>query len=223
MKYLVRVLFAGLFFLLGCVSTRSTLVLRCRPFLGQERSGVRYLQLFTAAGRWGGCFVIAGLISYACVFWLLGFHWWSEPFSAVVKLRGQIREVVAFEQGGRCDGCLAECARTLDLTESDLVALEGKHLDSFLALEQVINLSPYPPVLRAPFSYSPYWLSLGFYSNDDRYHQVTWYGGEADTTPSLLVPKVPGRSGRGDYFVRYTVLFSRETARQRDTRVTKTG
>jgi hypothetical protein len=109
---------------------------------------------------------------------------------------------------------LADFAKALGLPEADLLAAGGASTQFLLTFEQVEALNPHPPVLKAPFAYHPYWLSLGYLSDDARYHQITWYGGEADTTPSVLVPKVSGRSGEGDYFVRYTVVMSREIERQ---------
>ena len=48
---------------------------------------------------------------------------------------------------------------------------------------------------------------------DDRIHQIAWYGGEADTTPSLLV--ATGRAGGGGgSFVRYTMKVSKEMTAQ---------
>jgi hypothetical protein len=141
----------------------------------------------------------------------------------VAKVRDQIRQVVAFDTGGNCLACLSNFAQALGLQDLELLAAADKSLEWLVTFDQVDALNPYPPVLKPPFSYHPYWISLGYLSDDDRYHQVTWYGGEADTTPSILVRKVPGRSGWGDYFVRYTVVMSREITRQPLSTSNKTG
>lgn len=174
---------------------------------------MRLEELLRGAARWCACFAAAGVLSYGCAYWLLGFRLLSDPFSEVAQVRDQIRKVVAFDSGGDCGRCFVGFMQALDLPEAELLAAQGQSQELLVTLEQVEALNPYPPVLKPPF-YHPSWLSLGYLSDDDRYHQVTWYGGEADTTPSILVPKVPGRTGQGDYFVRYTVRISREITQQ---------
>jgi len=159
---------------------------------------------------------VAGCISYAAVSWLLGFHWFGSelhPFEHVRAFRAEVREVLAFERGGHlAPETIDDFAAALGVQTSGLTSLERSHPDH-IPLEAVIRLNPYPQVLRTQ-NY-PYWLSLGYRSTDSRYHQVTWYGGESDTTPSLLVKKVtPRATGWGDYFVRYTVILSKETTAQ---------
>ena len=162
----------------------------------------------------------AACVSYASVSWLLGFGWFGRevhPFAHVRGFRPELREVLVFDQGGhlspeRIDGF----ASALGIPSSTITALAPSHPD-LIPLEAVIRLNPYPQVLRTD-DY-PYWLSVGYRSRDARYHQVTWYGGESDTTPSLLVKKVTlFATGWGDYFVRYTVKLSKPSSAAQLTR-----
>jgi hypothetical protein len=72
-------------------------------------------------------------------------------------------------------------------------------------------MNPYPQPFDVVRGRDVNYVSFGYVGIDDRYHQVTHYWGEADTTPSWLVRKVRGpRTGWGDYFVRYTIFLSRD-------------
>lgn len=97
--------------------------------------------------------------------------------------------------------------------EEEIKALPTKHeLEVEISWIQAAN--PYPPVLAEyDPGYSRFWnfISFGYIGLDGRYHQITYYGGEADTTPSFLVQKVRGEeTGYGDYFVGYLVTVARE-------------
>jgi hypothetical protein len=90
-----------------------------------------------------------------------------------------------------------------------------------IRLSWIRAANPYPPLL-AEFSsnYQKQWpfVSFGYLGPDAKYHQITYYGGEADTTPSILVPKVRGPSTEGgDYFVGYLFELSREVGPQPQT------
>ena len=118
--------------------------------------------------------------------------------------------MLVFERGGYLSpAAIDEFAAALGVATNTLTSVERSRPE-YIPLETVIRLNPYPQVLRTEDD--PYWLSVGYRSTDARYHQITWYGGESDTTPSLLVKKVtPRATGWGDYFVRYTVALSKET------------
>lgn len=78
-----------------------------------------------------------------------------------------------------------------------------------IPIEWVAAANPYTPLLAEYTDYSMSAVSLGYLGDDGRYHQVSFYLGEADTTPSWLVTKVRGSETRwGDYFVHYIVLLS---------------
>lgn len=79
-------------------------------------------------------------------------------------------------------------------------------------VEQLARYNPYPPLLAEALGGSiPGSISYGYLGIDHRYHQVTYYAGEADTTPSCLVQKVRGRyTGGGDYFLTYVILSSKD-------------
>jgi hypothetical protein len=166
------------------------------------------------AAVWVPPVVVAYCIAYAAVSWLLGFRFDGTeipPFQHVRGIRAEVREVIAFERGGYVGAeRLDDLARALGMSSSALTALDHSHPD-FTPLETIVRLNPHPQVLRT--TDHPYWLSVGYRSGDSRYHQITWYGGEADTTPSLLVV-TPRTTGGGDYYVRYTMKVSKErTAR----------
>ncbi|HKH45958.1 MAG TPA: hypothetical protein VKM72_14950 [Thermoanaerobaculia bacterium] len=91
-----------------------------------------------------------------------------------------------------------------------------------VSLTWIRTANPYPPLL-AEFSsnYTRQWsfVSFGYLGSDAKLHQITYYGGEADTTPSFLVSKVRGPSTEGgDYFVGYLFELSREVGPQPQTR-----
>jgi hypothetical protein len=159
--------------------------------------------------------VLAGGISYTLVCWLLGFRWNGSELDRFERTRAfhaDIREVLVFERGGHLvPSTIDEFSAALGVPVSALTARERPHPD-YIPLETVIRLNPYPQVLRTEFY--PYWLSVGYRTSNGQYRQITWYGGEADTTPSLLVRKVTRRTGWGDYFVRYTLMLSKEPALQ---------
>lgn len=78
--------------------------------------------------------------------------------------------------------------------------------------------NPYPPLLGefdSNYVRSSNYISFGYIGIDRRYHQITYYAGEADTTPSFLVQKVRGSSTSwGDYFVWYLFFVSKGIERE---------
>ena len=163
---------------------------------------------------WVLSIVVAYCLAYGAVSWLLGFRFDGTelpPFQHVRGIRTEVREVIAFERGGHVrPEMLDDFARALGMSTRALTSLDHSHPD-FVPLETIVRLNPYPQPLRTQ-NY-PYWLSVGYRSGDNRYHQITWYGGEADTTPSLLVVTARATGG-GDYFVRYTMKVSKEMTAQ---------
>lgn len=183
------------------------------------------LSVFRALAIWTVSTLAAGGISYAVVCGLLGYRWSGaelDPFDDVRALRAEIRELVAFERGGHLPpGRLEGFAAALGITPAALSSANASN-PHFIPLEDVIQLNPYPQTHRS--EHYPCWLSVGYRSNDKRYHQITWYGGESDTTPSLLVRKVrPYETLWGDYFIRYSVKLSKETTEQPEIYTNKTG
>jgi hypothetical protein len=177
------------------------------------------------AAAWTASGVAAVCGSYAAVSWLLGFGWSGtelDRFADVRVFRPEIREIVAFERGGYVPETDVDgFAAAVGVASTTLNSVDASHR-LFIPLETVIRLNPYPQILRT--QYYPYWLSVGYRSTDDRFHQITWYGGESDTTPSILVRKVrPQETGSGDYFIRYTVILSKETTPQPLNLEAKTG
>ena len=162
------------------------------------------MRSFRVPAVWVLSIVVAYCLAYAAVSWLLGFRFDGTeipPFQHVRGIRTEVREVIAFERGGQVrPEMLDDFAGALGMSAPALTSLDHSHPD-FVPLETIVRLNPHPQPLRTE-NY-PYWLSVGYRSWDDRYHQITWYGGEADTTPSLLWLRP------GDYFVRYTMKVSK--------------
>jgi hypothetical protein len=50
--------------------------------------------------RWLTSAAIALGISYVAVCWLLGLRWSTDEFDGVRAVKGELRQVLAFEQGG---------------------------------------------------------------------------------------------------------------------------
>jgi hypothetical protein len=174
------------------------------------------MRSFRVTAVWVLSVVVAFGIAYSAVSWLLGFRFDGTeipPFEYVRGIRAEVREVVAFEVGGSVPPEMVDdFARALGMSTRALSSVDHSHPD-LVPLETIVRLNPYPQPLRTQ-NY-PYWLSVGYRTGDNRYHQITWYGGEADTTPSFLVKSVtPRATGGGDYFVRYTMKVSKETTAQ---------
>ena len=100
----------------------------------------------------------------------------------------------------------------LGLVTGGLADLPEQHPE-LIAFSEVAKLNPYPPLLfevSEGYAYDRKFMSLAYRGEDDRIHQLTQrYCGEADTTPSIFVPKVRGaETFYGDYFVCYSILLS---------------
>jgi hypothetical protein len=153
---------------------------------------------------------VAMFVSFTTVRFLLGFGFVGvedDPFRQIRALRPDVRDILAFASGGELrPGDITNFAQAMGVSLDALSANKPSTLD-FVSIDEVERLNPNPAVHRN--EHYPFWISLGYRSEDNRYHQITWYGGEADGLPSPLVWK---RSpGSGDFYVRYTVQLSRET------------
>jgi hypothetical protein len=154
--------------------------------------------------------VVAIFISFATVRFLLGFGLVGverDPFGQVRALRPDVREVLAFGSSGQLSqGNITSFAEAMGVSPDTLPARSPATRD-LVPIDEIARLNPNPAVHTN--EYYPYWISLAYRSHDDRYHQITWYGGEADGLPSPLVwMRSPGW---GDFYVRYTVQLSRDT------------
>jgi len=94
-------------------------------------------------------------------------------------------------------------AERFGLDRPAMEALPATHPLS-IDLGWVLARNPYPPTLAELRGSLPPYISFGYIDGGGAFHQVTSFGGEADTTPSVLTPKARGKAtGHGDYFVRY--------------------
>lgn len=103
-------------------------------------------------------------------------------------------------------------------------AVLPKNDSRLIPIADVARVNPYPQPLAVTRGETVDYLSFGYLGVDQGYHQVTYYWGESDSTPSLLVRKVRGsQTGEGDYFVRYTVFLSNDLQAQPLTIESRTG
>src|SRR5215831_14653343 len=114
-------------------------------------------------------------------------------------------EVLATGGYGHEPKSAQEFRSALRLSSSQLPET-SEHL---IPIAAVAKANPYPQPFDVLEGRDVSYQSFGYIGTDERYHQVTYYWGESDTTPSFLVRKVRGReTGWGDYFVRYVVYLS---------------
>ena len=139
--------------------------------------------------------------------YLLRLDWPRDPFTEIKQHLVPIANPVVLVGGGH--------GRDAPIAERFLAAL-GQHpgplpdqSDSLVPIDYVAHANPYPQPLDVVRGFDISYVSFGYVGVDERYHQVTYYWGESDSTPSFLVRKVRGHeTGWGDYFVRYTVFLS---------------
>lgn len=99
---------------------------------------------------------------------------------------------------------------TVGLDESEWLRLPSTH-SKFVDIGWILRANPYPPFLSEIKGQLPAHISYGCLGEEGDYYQVTFTGGEADSTPSILTPKMRGsRTGHGDYFVRYIFYLKRK-------------
>lgn len=132
----------------------------------------------------------------------------THPFSRIERHLAPIARPVAFATGrSNRDipmGDSQQFLAAMGMTEAAL----PKTNEHLVPIDHIARANPYPQPLSVVYGTEPSYMSFGYIGTDGQYHQVTYYWGEADTTPSVLTPKVPGGFGEGDYFVRYTVYLS---------------
>jgi len=120
--------------------------------------------------------------------------------------------VLKYELGERAteNPAVAKIIEQAGLSPGDAAALPSEHPE-LVDIEWVRRANPYPPLLYGYYStgYHYGFVSFGYMGVDDDYHQITFYRGEADSTPSLFIPKTRGsQTGWGDYFIEYTVYLT---------------
>jgi len=94
--------------------------------------------------------------------------------------------------------------------------LPSKH-PLLVDIDWVMKANPYPPLLgEYTEAYPvPNYISFGYIDLLDNYKQITYYYGEADTTPSIFMNKVRSSSTYwGDYFVKYTFYLSKQMVKK---------
>lgn len=133
----------------------------------------------------------------------------ANPMAEIPKHMAAVASPLTLVAGGRGR------EETLRSRFSQIVGLRDQTLpetaDAFVDISYVAKANPNPQPLDSVSGRSVNHLSYGYVGKDERYHQVTYYWGESDSTPSFLVRKVRGRTtGWGDYFVQYTVYISRD-------------
>jgi len=101
------------------------------------------------------------------------------------------------------------------ITFDENMSLPSEH-PLLVDIDWIMRANPYPPLLSEYSHYPvPDYVSFGYIDISGEYKQITYYHGEADTTPSLFVTKVRGSSTYyGDYFINYTVYLSKRTVKK---------
>lgn len=77
-----------------------------------------------------------------------------------------------------------------------------------IVIDWLERANPFPPLLNTfqPSYSKPEEISVGYVDEDKYYHQITFYCGESDTTPSLFTKKVRGTSTYdGDFGIAYII------------------
>jgi len=136
---------------------------------------------------------------------LLGLEDPGEGLSRLAPRLEPVETPLAFDVGGMGSDLtsVTRFAERFGLDRPAMEALPAKHPLS-VDLGWILARNPYPPTLAELRGSSPPYISFGYMDVGGAFHQVTSFGGEADTTPSVLTPKARGRAtGHGDYFVHY--------------------
>ena len=138
----------------------------------------------------------------------------ADPFSDIPKRMFPVgRPLVLAAGGGGQDDAIRR-------RFSAAAGIAGRALpdtaDPLIDISTVTKVNPNPQPWDVLLARGVNYLSYGYVGTDNRYHQVTYYWGESDSTPSPLVRKVRGsETGHGDYLVRYTVYLSRDLGAHR--------
>jgi hypothetical protein len=154
-----------------------------------------------------------GVGNYKVARFCLGFKSFERMKEELTECLIPVKKPLALSSSGyqgRWASVPQDFVGKLGLTTESIADLPESHKD-LIPFAEVARYNPYPPLLfelNANYAYDMKYFSLLYSGVDDKTHQVTIYSGEADTTPSIFVPKYPLRSG-GDYFVSYWMLVSR--------------
>ena len=135
----------------------------------------------------------------------------KDPLAEIARRMPTIARPLVLESSEDMRGVARDFLLGLGLTPQTIQALPRQH-SLLIDLTWIARANPYPPLLGEynPNYGRPSTFSLGYIGREGHYHQVTYYNGEADTTPSFLVRKIRGeQTHNGDYFVSYAVLLSK--------------
>jgi hypothetical protein len=135
----------------------------------------------------------------------------KEPLAEIASQLPPIEKPLVLESSEGMKSAARDFLQGLDLAPQVIEALPGQH-PLLIDLEWIARINPYPPLLGEynPNYGRPNSFSFGYIDREGNYHQMTFYSGEADTTPSFLVKKARrGQMHNGDYFTSYAFLLSR--------------
>lgn len=151
------------------------------------------------------------LCNYVFTLFLLRIDFSTDPFQKVSKDMVSIKEPLVFSKNWPNVFDIQKFAQYVGIKENILYNLPIDH-PFLVKLDWITKANPYPPLLSEIYNLEsqPIYFSFGYIGNDEKYHQITLYKGESDTTPSVLVQKVRGSAtGWGDYFIQYKVFLSK--------------
>jgi hypothetical protein len=153
-------------------------------------------------------------VNYFVALRLLRLEQGDEAFSRLSRSLGPVETPLAFSvEGLNLDHpSVARFSESVGLDASVRKTLPESHPLS-IDLEWILAANPYPPTLDELRGSLPPHISFGYLNSEGEFHQITSFGGEADTTPSILTPKARGeQTGYGDFFVYYIFHLKRESA-----------
>lgn len=166
--------------------------------------------------------VVGGSLLLGCLGWvnyllskrLVGLQSAELAISDAQRDMVDVSRPLVLESGGSLTkSATLELLRDVGMYNSEIARLPNEH-PLLLGLPWIQRANPYPPTLgeyNPGYTFNSGHFSYGYLGVDSRYHQLTYYYGESDTTPSLLVRKAPGDdTNDGDYYVLYIFIFSRD-------------
>lgn len=136
----------------------------------------------------------------------------KEPLAEIAPRLPPIGKPLVLESSEDMKSTARDFLQGLDLAPQVIDALPNQH-PLLIDLDWIARANPHPPLLREynnNYAHSSGVFSFGYLEQNGNYHQITFYSGEADTTPSFLVKKAgKGQTHNGDYFISYAFLLSR--------------
>lgn len=150
-------------------------------------------------------------LNYSVAVALLRLEDGDEMFDRLSRSVEPVETPLAFSVGGiePDHPSVGRFSESVGLTAAMRRGLPETH-PQLIDLPWILAASPYPPTLDEIQGPEPPHLSFGYLGGDGDFHQVTFFGGEADTTPSVLTPKARrDKTGHGDFFVRYAFQLRR--------------